>query len=233
MKNKINTLTKEELQNIVKESNSLADILRKLNLYVSSGNYRPLKIRLENDNIDYSHIKLGLNANKGKKFLNKTTPLSELLIDNSTKYNSQLKKKLLDNNILKNECILCGLGPKWQGNILTLQLDHIDGNSRNNILENLRILCPNCHTQTSTYGSKNRKPKLAEQKYCECGNKIKKKSTQCIICSNKNKTNHQTKIDWPSKEELLIMLSINNCRQVAKKLGVSDTAIKKRLAKTN
>lgn len=64
-------------------------------------------------------------------------------------------------------------------------------------------------------------------------NKIKKKSTQCIICSNKNKTNHQTKIDWPSKEELLIMLSINNCRQVAKKLGVSDTAIKKRLAKTN
>ena len=51
-------------------------------------------------------------------------------------------------------CFECGIGAEWNGKKLSLQLDHIDGNSDNNSLKNLRILCPNCHTQTETYGSK-------------------------------------------------------------------------------
>lgn len=53
-------------------------------------------------------------------------------------------------------CVLCGLGREWNQKELVLQLDHIDGNPTNNLIDNLRVLCPNCHTQTDTYASKNK-----------------------------------------------------------------------------
>lgn len=52
-------------------------------------------------------------------------------------------------------CEICGQNNYWNGKPLELQLDHIDGNSDNNILTNLRLLCPNCHTQTDTYTARN------------------------------------------------------------------------------
>lgn len=69
--------------------------------------------------------------------------------------NFKIKKYLVDNNIKSNSCEICNLPPIWNGKILTLQLDHIDGDRYNNDLSNLRIICPNCHTQTDTYCSKN------------------------------------------------------------------------------
>ena len=62
-----------------------------------------------------------------------------------------IKKYLVEVN---NNCWECGLAAEWNGKPLVLQADHIDGNSDNNDVENLRLLCPNCHTQTGTYGSK-------------------------------------------------------------------------------
>ncbi len=59
-------------------------------------------------------------------------------------------------------CSECGTGNVWNDKPLSLHLDHIDGNSDNNSIDNLRLLCPNCHTQTDTYGSKG------------FGNKVKK-----------------------------------------------------------
>lgn len=52
-------------------------------------------------------------------------------------------------------CQICGLGQEWMGATLRLECDHIDGDCTNNRLSNARILCPNCHTQTPTYGKKN------------------------------------------------------------------------------
>jgi 5-methylcytosine-specific restriction endonuclease McrA len=54
-----------------------------------------------------------------------------------------------------HRCEMCGQGEVWNGKSLTLQIDHIDGHWENNRPENLRVLCPHCHTQTDTYGSKN------------------------------------------------------------------------------
>jgi hypothetical protein len=62
-----------------------------------------------------------------------------------------LKKKLLAANLLEDKCDGCGLGPSWNGRKLTLQLDHIDGDRMNNARDNLRLLCPNCHSQTDTF----------------------------------------------------------------------------------
>ncbi len=70
---------------------------------------------------------------------------------------TNLKNRLLAEGLLENKCYECGQLPWWNNKPLTLQLDHVDGNKRNSKLENLRILCPHCHTQTPTWGRKLRK----------------------------------------------------------------------------
>jgi hypothetical protein len=65
-----------------------------------------------------------------------------------------LKNFLLEKAEYKCSC--CGIGEEWNNKFLTLQVDHIDGKAYNNTLDNLRIVCPNCHSQTDTYGAKNK-----------------------------------------------------------------------------
>lgn len=69
---------------------------------------------------------------------------------------SYVKKRLIDENVLKNECAICEIRPEWQGAPLVLQLDHKDGKRKNWSIENLRLLCPNCHSQTPTFTGRNR-----------------------------------------------------------------------------
>lgn len=69
---------------------------------------------------------------------------------------SHVKGRLLHAGLLKNECAMCGLS-RWHGKALSLHLDHINGVRDDHRLENLRMLCPNCHSQTETYGGRNMK----------------------------------------------------------------------------
>ena len=68
---------------------------------------------------------------------------------------TSLKKRILRAGLLKNECYICGL-KEWLNKPIVLQLDHINGNNKDNRIENLRLLCPNCHSQTSTWCGKNK-----------------------------------------------------------------------------
>lgn len=168
------------LKQMVKESNSMSDLLRKFNLNHNGGNHRTLKKRLEKEGINFDHIKLGKYTRpKHKKYL-----LEEILIENSLyKSGHSLKNRLIEAKILINKCYDCGINPFWNGKQLVLQIEHINGNNRDHRKENLKLLCPNCHSQTDTYCGKNRKL----TKKCNCGNKISENDNKCYICLNKDR----------------------------------------------
>lgn len=70
--------------------------------------------------------------------------------------NQWLKKRLIKDSLMEDRCVDCGIGPLWQGQPITLQLDHDDGDWDNNLIENLKIRCPNCHSQRPTSFGRNR-----------------------------------------------------------------------------
>ena len=78
-------------------------------------------------------------------------PLEKIFSGERHQVGFKLKKKLVDEGILKEECDKCKMPPMWNEQRLVLQLDHIDGNQANNARVNLRLLCPNCHSQTPTF----------------------------------------------------------------------------------
>lgn len=81
----------------------------------------------------------------------------EAFIENSTIARHHVKKRIIKQNLIEYKCEDCGNDGNWNGNILILQLEHKNGISNDNRIENLGFLCPNCHTQTKTYAAKNRK----------------------------------------------------------------------------
>lgn len=83
-------------------------------------------------------------------------PLDELLVVGRQRSRGHIKQRLLNMGLLQPNCYECGLA-EWRGEPLSLQLDHINGDKHDWRLDNLRLLCPNCHSQTDTYGGKNKK----------------------------------------------------------------------------
>jgi hypothetical protein len=155
-------IKKTILEKVVKNKTSFADILRQFQMSADGGNARTLQKRLSEDEIDFSHIKCGRNSNKGRKRTNPSPlqiPLSKVMVKNSNYSRYNLKRRLIDGGILKNECLECGLGPEWKGLKLVLILDHINGIHNDNRRKNLRLLCPNCNSQTQTFAGRNKKYK--------------------------------------------------------------------------
>lgn len=147
----------EEFIQVVKENFSIREVLRKLGLSESGGSYKYFHSRIQKMGIDTSHF-TGQAHLKGKNhFWNIKIPLEDILIENSTySCTSSLRKRLVKEKVLLDECSRCHL-TKWMGEEISLHLDHVDGNNTNNKIDNLRLLCPNCHSQTPTYCGRNKK----------------------------------------------------------------------------
>lgn len=152
-KSKVYQVSDDEFQKIIQNSYSYSECLRKLGLTDKGGtSTKILKERILELNCSIEHFSR-TNSNVYKKY-----STEEILVENSlyTK-TSRLKERLIKEGLLEERCSICGLGPEWNGKILVLQLDHINGVHNDNRLENLRIVCPNCHSQTDTYAGKNNK----------------------------------------------------------------------------
>lgn len=153
--------TKELLEPIVIESTSIREVLIKLGLKYSGGNHTHISKKIKEFNIDTTHF-LGKGWCKGKqshKRYTKNSFINEVLILDSNKKlrTSFIKEKLFEFNLKERICEECGQDEFWNNKKLILQLDHINGNSKDNRLINLKILCPNCHSQTPTFSGKKRK----------------------------------------------------------------------------
>jgi hypothetical protein len=145
--------TDEQLIQAVKDSGSIRQVLQKINLREAGGNYESTKQRIATLNLDTSHFH-GMKWNKGKT-LPKRNPIESYLINGKLVQSNKLKLRLISEGLKSHKCEMCGL-TKWNGLPAPIELDHIDGNRYNNQIENLRILCPNCHAQTDTYRGKNK-----------------------------------------------------------------------------
>jgi predicted amidophosphoribosyltransferase len=109
-----------------------------------------------------------------------------------------------------------------------LVLDHINGIDNDHRLKNLRLLCPNCNSQTRTFAGKNIKVGRVRHTCADCGVRVSKANSRCRACANKKR---KTKINWPSPTRLRRMVTQTNVNQVAGELGVTWNAVKARLEK--
>ena len=144
----------EEFADVVQQSKSISDVLRHFGLPTNQGYYNKLFHKtVEENNIDISHLLE--NAKKPLSNL-KGIPLEKQLTIGTRTNSKHLKQKLIKAGILEDICQKCGLRPIWNNKPISLHLDHINGDHTDHRKKNLRFLCPNCHQQTRTWGSKSR-----------------------------------------------------------------------------
>jgi len=149
--------SEEDLRSAVKKSISIRQVLHCLNLKEAGGNYVQIQKYIEFFSIDSSHF-LGRGWNKGTtRLFRPITPLEEILVENSYFQSHKLKNRLIAIGLKKPMCEECGWAQKSDDGRLPLELDHINGNKCDNRLDNLRILCPNCHSLNPTHRGRNRK----------------------------------------------------------------------------
>ena len=136
---------------------SIRAVLGRLGLHPSGANYKTVGAALGRLGVDTRHF-LGQAHLRGSTHdWARRLPLNAILVLDST-YTSlrTLKRRLLDDGLLRPLCSECGLS-EWRGSRLALVLDHVNGNPRDHRLENLRLLCPNCNSQTPTFAGRNKR----------------------------------------------------------------------------
>ncbi|MET8214942.1 HNH endonuclease signature motif containing protein [Streptomyces hirsutus] len=138
--------TRDVLQAAVSASTNMCEVLRRLELEVVGGHHTHISRRIKTYGIDVSHFEVPTaHTRTGGSVLFEQPPSRARRVDGS-----RLKRAMLEAG-MNDHCALCGLEALWLGEPLPLEVDHIDGNWRNNRIENLRLLCPNCHSTTDSY----------------------------------------------------------------------------------
>lgn len=205
---KYKNISVEELQKLFNESISFNEVMRKLGYSANRGkSYIGLKKYVQENNINFEHFKGKAHgtANTAKYELN------DILVRDS-KYCNQtsLKKRILRNNLLEYKCYCCGI-TEWLNKPIVLQLHHINGNNRDNRIENLQLLYPNCHSQTDSF----------------CGK---------IIDKQEQPKENTIKVDNSKiipKDKLIELLSLYSFVEIGRLYNVSDNAVRRWCKKYN
>ena len=146
-----NHWTDEQLTAAVRDSESVSAVLRQLGYPPSGGMHRMIVGHIRRLGLDTGHF-LGQGWSRGRRLRTRPfRPLEEIRVRNSDYTNTgHLRRRLVDAGVKPTHCEICETS-EWLGRPVPLHLDHVNGDHTDNRLENLRILCPNCHALTATW----------------------------------------------------------------------------------
>lgn len=158
--------TEEQFIQAVKDSKSYSEVCRRIGISDKGGNLSTVKRKIKELKLDMSHF-TGARWNKGLTSKDhksiKKKDISEILVENSGWTSFNIKNRILKEGLKERKCERCQR-TEWEGNPIPLELHHINGIHKDNRLENLQILCPNCHALTENYSGKSSNKVLSAQK---------------------------------------------------------------------
>jgi hypothetical protein len=222
--------SEDEARIAVAASLSFAEALRRLGRCPSGGAAQVLKKWIVAWGISTDHF--DPYAASRTRLVKVRIPLEDILVAGSTYHRGKLKERLFEAGIKSRRCELCGLGELWHGRRFSLILDHINGVSTDNRIENLRIVCPNCAATLDTH----------------CGRKLRRDQRECVLCGTSFQPRYADhrycsawcgrrhirgprpdarKVERPPYEQLKAEVEAMGYCTVGRKYGVSDNAIRK------
>lgn len=232
MKREKKRYSDDDLLRVIAASRTIKDCLIALGVSTGQGHYyKEFHDRVSLIGADTSHFDQYFK-NKTLQ-LRKKTPSAELFCSNSSTDRSTIRHRIIKENLLPYSCSECK-NVEWMGRPLSLHLDHINGDPLDHRLENLRFLCPNCHSQTPTFSGRNASRPVTN-KCVDCAGAILRKSTRCGECNKLfRRRSAKTKISWPCAESIIERIdSGESILSIGATLGVSDNAVRKYLRRRN
>lgn len=210
-------ITHDKLQELLDNSDTLTEVCYLIGINIKNGSVKTLYQRFQEEDFDFTKFK----SNR-KSFLSRRKKSTLEWTTNSTSCRSSIKRTLIKEKIIPYKCEKCNNMGDWLGESISLQLEHKNGINNDNRLENLCFLCPNCHSQTSTYAGKNSKNTIANICFVDKNVKTLQKNEERKFAKRIRKFNIE-------KDELELLIKNNTpFTTIGKMLGVSDNAIRKR-----
>lgn len=214
----------EEVKAAVDSASSIKDFLIALNMKVNNGNYRRAAQICSDHGLEIPKHDYNSNG-ETLRSINRYTD-SEFFCQGQLRNGPAIKKRLIEDHGHLDVCSECGQEPEWNGKPLTLQVDHIDGDRFNNLVDNLRILCGHCHSQTETYGYTSGREET--YRYCICGVRIWKYSETCRGCSPKDNNLGFYKFDFPEIDGIIAKVQeLGGWTAASRYFGIGDNTLRK------
>lgn len=230
--------TEKQLIEAVKKCKSKSAVCRELGISPKGGNLRTIGNKIKELNLDTSHF-TGMLWSKGMTYkdhpsIRRKTD-EEYFIKGPLKTSNSVRLRLLNSGLREYKCERCGR-TEWEGEKIPLELHHINGDHWDNRLENLQILCPNCHALTDNYSGRknkslesdtkqteNKKKKEKKQHFCKICGKPTSRADRCKECAHKqNRT-----CDWPDRDTLKNLIRTESFLKIGKMFSVSNNAVVK------